>query len=155
MDKVLNEILDVDTKIRVINICEFEFGDNNRIYKNTEEDINEMLEDLENPNIYDIVTSNLKPEEIKDFMQIEGNSFSFIDGQYINEEFMKDIRQNISHPEIKNVIQEELEVLNQSTIELISHIEKSKQNNQNYKTKEELEVLNQSTIELISHIEKL
>lgn len=124
MDKVLNEILDVDTKIRVINICEFEFGDNNRIYKNTEEDIIEMLEDLEISNIYDTVISNLKPEEIKDFMQIEGDSFSFIDEQYINEEFMKDIRQNISHPEVKNIIQEELEILRQSITELISHIEK-------------------------------
>lgn len=124
MDKALNEILDVDTKIRVINTCEFEFGNNNRVYKNTEEDINEMLEDLENLNIYDIVTSNLKPEEIKDFMQIEGDSFSFVDEQYINEEFMRNIRQNISHPEVKNIIQEELEILRQSITELISHIEK-------------------------------
>ena len=129
MNNVLNNLIDTDAKIRVLNKCEMMFGDENydvRYYRNNEEGFQEMMEDTNftEKEIYDIMLLLLKTDEVEKFIIREKRFFSFISEDFINEEFTKQINQNISHPEIKEIIQEELEVLRQSITELISHIEK-------------------------------
>lgn len=126
MEKVLNNLLGMDAKLRILNICEFEFRNNDRFYRRTEEDINEMIEDMDiNREIYNTIEglSMRIDTKTKEFISTEGNSFDFVDEEFINKRFMEDIRQNISHPEIKNVVKEELEFINQTILDLLKDIE--------------------------------
>lgn len=117
--KDISKVLDVDEKIRVINYCEFEFGDNYApIWRKSE--VDEMI--AEEGFTEEEVEEYLPKIENDDFILIQGRSFEGCNKNYIHHEFKQQIKQNLSHEGLKEELIDVL-IEHEDVDELINRIE--------------------------------